>query len=87
VRKSVVASNVGGLSENIDTFVDGLKVEPEPGSACMGINPILDDPSQALLLETGRKKVERIIFVGTNRKKNDRNLCPCGRMNIAYFVD
>ena len=62
-EKSVVASNVGGLSENIDTFVDGLKVEPEPGSLAWGINTIMDDPSQAVALgKRGRKKVERIFL-------------------------
>lgn len=62
-EKAVVASNVGGLSENIDTFVDGLKVEPEPGSLAWGINTIMDDPSQAVALgKRGRKKVERIFL-------------------------
>ena len=62
-EKGVVASNVGGLSENIDTFVDGLKVEPEPGSLAWGINTIMDDPSQAIALgKRGRKKVERIFL-------------------------
>ena len=29
-EKPVVASDVGGLSENIDSFVNGIKVQPEP---------------------------------------------------------
>jgi glycosyltransferase involved in cell wall biosynthesis len=62
-EKGVVASNVGGLSENIDTFVDGLKVEPEPGSLAWGINTLMDDPSQAVALgKRGRKKVERLFL-------------------------
>jgi glycosyltransferase involved in cell wall biosynthesis len=61
----VVASNVGGLSENIDAFVDGVKVEPDPGSLAWGINTVIDDPSQAIVLgKRGRKKVERIILWG-----------------------
>ena len=69
-EKGVVASNVGGLSENIDTFVDGLKVEPEPGSLAWGINTIMDEPSQAVMLgKKGRKKVERVFMWGPIGRK------------------
>jgi glycogen(starch) synthase len=69
-EKGVVASNVGGLSENIDTFVDGLKVEPEPGSLAWGINTIMDEPSQAIVLgKRGRKKVERVFKWGPIGRK------------------
>jgi len=66
----VVASNVGGLSENIDTFVDGLKVEPDPGSLAWGINTIMDEPAQGIALgKKGRKKVERVFGWGPIGRK------------------
>ncbi len=69
-EKGVVASNVGGLSENIDTFVDGLKVEPDPDSLAWGINMVMDEPSQAVALgKRGRKKVERVFMWGPIGKK------------------
>ncbi len=37
-EKGVVASNVGGLSENIDAFVNGIKVDVNPESLAWGIN-------------------------------------------------
>ena len=37
----MVASNVGGLSENIDSFVNGIKVEPEPDSLAWGISSMI----------------------------------------------
>ncbi len=69
-ERPVVASNVGGLSENIDTFVDGVKVEPEPDSLAWGIDTVLDEPSQAVTLgKRGRKKVERAFLWGPVGKK------------------
>jgi glycosyltransferase involved in cell wall biosynthesis len=69
-EKGVVASNVGGLSENIDTFVDGLKVEPDPVSLAWGINIVMDEPSQAIALgKRGRKKVERVFMWGPIGRK------------------
>jgi glycosyltransferase involved in cell wall biosynthesis len=66
----VVASNVGGLSENIDAFVDGVKVEPDPDSLAWGINRVIDDPLQAIALgKRGRKKVERIFLWGPIGRK------------------
>ena len=64
-EKGVVASNVGGLSENIDAFVDGVKVEPTPDSLAWGINTVIDDPSQAVALgKRGRKKIDRKFLWG-----------------------
>lgn len=69
-EKGVVASNVGGLSENIDTFVDGVKVEPDAGSLAWGINSVIDDPLQAIAMgKRGRKKVERIFLWDSVGKK------------------
>jgi glycosyltransferase involved in cell wall biosynthesis len=69
-EKGVVASNVGGLSENIDAFVDGVKVEPTPDSLAWGINMIVDDPAQAITMgKQGRKKVEHKFQWGPIGKK------------------
>lgn len=59
-EKGVVASNVGGLSENINGFVDGIKVKPDPESFAWGISALLDEPQNAIAQgKQGRKKVER----------------------------
>jgi glycogen(starch) synthase len=69
-EKAVVASNVGGLSENIDAFVDGVKVEPEPDALAWGINTVIDEPLRAITMgKQGRKKVERIFLWGPIGKK------------------
>lgn len=58
--KPVVACDVGGLSENIDTFVNGIKVQPDAGSLAWGINTMIDDPENAQVLgRRGENKVER----------------------------
>jgi glycosyltransferase involved in cell wall biosynthesis len=59
-EKPVVACDVGGLSENIDAFINGIKVLPEPGSLAWGISAMLDDPVQAEVRgRRGRAKVDR----------------------------
>ena len=59
-EKGVVASNVGGLSENIDSFVDGIKVEPEPDAFAEGIDSVISSPSWAVTFgKQGRKKINR----------------------------
>lgn len=59
-EKPVVACDVGGLSENIDTFVNGIKVQPESGSLAWGISNMIDDPDNAEVLgRRGRSKVDR----------------------------
>ncbi len=59
-EKPVVACDVGGLSENIDTFVNGIKVQPEPGSLAWGIGTLIRDPTNAQVLgRRGRTKVDR----------------------------
>jgi len=58
--KCVVATNVGGLSENIDHSVNGIKVDVTPDSLAWGITNILDDPARVRSLgEKGQRKVER----------------------------
>ena len=64
-EKCVVASNVGGLSENIDAFVNGVKVEVNPESIAWGINTMIDEPWNAEALgKRGRNKVDRLFLWG-----------------------
>ena len=59
-EKPVVACDVGGLSENIDTFVNGIKVQPESESLAWGISSMIDQPENAEVLgRRGRSKVDR----------------------------
>ncbi len=58
-RRCVVATDVGGLSENIENFYDGIKVYPNPDSIAWGVNYIVDDAEGVRLMgERGRKKVD-----------------------------
>jgi len=50
--RCVVATDVGGLGENIENFVDGIKVPPREESIAWGINYVIDDP--ALMQRLGR---------------------------------
>ncbi len=59
-KRCVVATDVGGLSENIDNFYDGIKVYPAPESIAWGVNYIVDDAEGVRLMgERGRNKVDR----------------------------
>ncbi len=64
--RAVVATNVGGLSENIDHQVDGVKVEVDGGSIASGINTVIGDPIRlaALGAEGLRKIKERFRWDG-----------------------
>jgi len=42
--RPVVACDVGGLGENIENFVNGLKVYPNSDSIAWGLNYLLDNP-------------------------------------------
>jgi glycosyltransferase involved in cell wall biosynthesis len=62
-NRCVIASNVGGLSENIDTFVNGLKVRVNPDSLAWGISTTLDEPSgSAAMGKEGRRKVDQMFL-------------------------
>ncbi|MCK9581906.1 MAG: glycosyltransferase family 4 protein [Methanoregula sp.] len=64
-EKGVVASDVGGLSENIDSFVNGIKTDATPESLAWGINTLLTEPWNAGALGMrGRKKVDRMFLWG-----------------------
>jgi glycogen(starch) synthase len=57
-ERCVVATDVGGLSENIDNHVDGIKVPVHPDSIAWGIGHLIDDPSHRQRLgKAGRRKV------------------------------
>ena len=45
-KKPVVATDVGGLSENIENLKNGVKVNPSSDSISEGINYLLNDPSK-----------------------------------------
>jgi len=62
-EKCVVASNVGGLSENIDAFENGIKVDVDPESLAWGITMMLDEPENAGAMgKRGRTKVDRLFL-------------------------
>lgn len=72
-KKGVVASDVGGLSENIDSFIDGVKVEPQPDALAEGINTVINKPSQAVAFgKQGRKKIDRMFLWGPIGEKMTR---------------
>jgi glycosyltransferase involved in cell wall biosynthesis len=59
-EKCVVASDVGGLGENIEHFRDGVKVYPTAESVAWGVNHVLDNRSCLFTYgKEGRKKVDR----------------------------
>ena len=61
-KKPVVVSNVGGLGENVDSFMNGIKVDPDPNSLAWGISTLINNPSQAEVLGIrGRGKVDRVF--------------------------
>jgi glycogen synthase len=64
-EKGVVASNVGGLSENIDSFVNGIKTDPTAESLAWGISTMINEPWNAGAQGMrGRKKVDRMFLWG-----------------------
>ncbi|MGA2105562.1 MAG: glycosyltransferase family 4 protein, partial [Methanoregula sp.] len=62
-EKPVVASNVGGLSENIESCVDGIKAEPCPDALAYGIDAIIGRPHAAEVMgKRGREKIDRMFL-------------------------
>ncbi len=58
-KKCVVASDVGGLSENIDHGVDGVKVQVDSDSLAAGISGAMNNwDGMASMGEMGRQKIE-----------------------------
>jgi glycosyltransferase involved in cell wall biosynthesis len=57
--RAVVATDVGGLLENIDDLVDGVKVAVDPAAIANGINRVIGDPGlRRALGEAGRQQLE-----------------------------
>ncbi len=57
--RAVVATDVGGLSENIDHLVNGVKVAVSPGAIADGIDRVIGDPGlRRALGDAGRQKLE-----------------------------
>jgi glycosyltransferase involved in cell wall biosynthesis len=56
--RCVVASDVGGLSENIEHGTDGVKVRPHPDSIAEGLAVVADSPGKSLCM--GRKGLEKV---------------------------
>jgi len=62
-EKPVVAADVGGLGENIENFVDGVKVYTNPDSVAWGINYLLDSPdAMRKIAEGGARKVREFSW-------------------------
>ena len=56
--RCVVASDVGGLSENIDNFVDGIKVPVRADSLAWAVSYIIEDPVRIRAMGlAGKRKV------------------------------
>lgn len=66
---AVVASNVGGLSENIDDFTDGIKASPNPESIGWSINHAIEDPRFIQRLgRNGQKKLKNFSWDKIGKK-------------------
>lgn len=57
--RCVVASDVGGLAENIEHGTDGVKVQPRPDSIARGLSLASDSP--ALSLAMGRRGFDKVM--------------------------
>ncbi len=57
-ERCVVATDVGGLSENIDDFIDGIKVPVRADSLAWAISYIIEDPVRIRAMGlAGKRKV------------------------------
>lgn len=70
--RPVVATDVGGLGENIENFVDGIKVYPNPESIAWGINYLFNNPdTMRQVAEGGMEKVKQFSWSNTLDKLMD----------------
>ncbi|MEM2535940.1 MAG: glycosyltransferase family 4 protein, partial [Candidatus Hadarchaeales archaeon] len=61
--KPVVAAGVGGLDENMENMVEGIKVQPQPEAIAWGINYLLDSPSEReRMVKNAREKVKNFSW-------------------------
>ncbi len=62
-EKPVVAASVGGLAENIDDFVNGVEVDPNPDSVAWGIDYLLSSPdAMKRVARGGAEKVKEFSW-------------------------
>ncbi len=67
--RPVVATDVGGLRENIKNLVNGIKVHPHPKSVARGINYLFNHPRiMARVGAKGKKKVMRFNWASSVKK-------------------
>lgn len=67
--RPVVATDVGGLGENIKNLVNGVKVRPRPKSIARGINYLFDHPHVIERVGTkGKEKVRRFNWASLIKK-------------------
>ena len=67
--RPVVATDVGGLGENIENFVDGVKVYLSPESVAWGINFLLNNPDvMNAISKNCREKVREFGWSNVARK-------------------
>lgn len=58
--RPIVVTDVGGLGENVENLVNGIKVHPHPSAIARGINYLLSHPrAMEKIGAKGRKKVKR----------------------------
>ncbi len=68
-KKGVVATDVGGLSENIDNFENGIKVDVSPESIARGVNQVINDPEYLKKMgEKGWKKLSKFRWETISNK-------------------
>ncbi len=60
--KAVVAADVGGLKENIENFITGIKVHLYPESIAWGINYIINDSKGVISLGRNGKRMAKKLF-------------------------
>jgi glycosyltransferase involved in cell wall biosynthesis len=56
--RCVVASDVGGLSENIEHGTDGVKVQPDPDSIAQGLSRVAGSPGRSRSM--GREGLDKV---------------------------
>jgi len=67
--KPVIATDIGGLGDNIENFVDGIKVYHNYESIAWGINYLLDNPDDMKqVIEGGKEKVKKFSWDNTLSK-------------------
>jgi glycosyltransferase involved in cell wall biosynthesis len=61
--RPVVATDVGGLGENVENFVNGIKVYTNPDSISWGINYLINNPDDMKkVAEGGKEKVKEFSW-------------------------